>query len=150
MKDKSAKMKTCELLERKLSVFKRYLSVTLEMKQVLERDPDDGLDPLISKRQRCINTINTIDRDLDGIGGKLRSGIEKVSSKVMERIGRYINRIEAVIKTITPLERELVTLASMESDTREAALLKLRQTRKATEGYGGHDGGRARFLDMKS
>ncbi len=149
MRQAGKEMTVCELLEKKLSVFRRYLSATREMKQTLAGDEERSIAPLISQRQRCINTIDTINRDLDEISGKLKGGLARVSSTVEERTDRYIKKIKDIIDTISPLEGELVTLASTERNTHKAALLKLRQTRKATEGYGGGDGRGARFLDMR-
>lgn len=134
-------------LEKKLITFNRYLAITKQMIQPLADMKE--MEALLSQRQQCITQI----QDMDLTIGRLMKKMERVTSipdKIREAIDRYLDKIAAVIRTIQPLDSELMVLVRAESNGIKDELLKRRQSRNAAMTYSEITRRSPRFLDTRS
>ena len=140
----------CTHLERKLSVFRRYLSITEKMKRAVGNPEGKALRNLLAERRSCIKRIENIDGTMGKIPGSDEIGMPFTSAKSKARVHQVLNHIAELMETIAPLDREVMHLVKSESDALRSGLLKIRHTRKAAAGYGHRAAGPSRFLDTRN
>ena len=141
MKNINTGKEICSFLEKKLSLFNRYLSITKRMKQTLNDKEAGNLGGLVSERQDCINKIERIDLSMEKIG-KGEGGGEGL-------IDGYLKDIKSIIETIVPIDRELIVMAKEEGESIKTELLKMRNVRQASQGYRNEGRYSPRFLDTR-
>ena len=144
MKDINTGKEICSILEKKLSLFKKYLAVTERMKKSLKNRKESNLGGLVSERQDCINKIDKINTPTlpsplkgEGLGGG--EGL----------IEGYLNNIRNIMETIAPIDREMSVMVREEGESIKNELLKMRNVRQASQGYKNGGTYSPRFLDMK-
>ncbi|MBW1796833.1 MAG: hypothetical protein JRJ21_00225 [Deltaproteobacteria bacterium] len=149
MKNVNTGKKICSVLEKKLALFKRYLSVTKRMKETLKDKEESNLEGLVSERQDCINKIDGIGLSMEKI---VKANSEKyhiASDKFRGLIEGYLKDIKNIIETIAPIDRELMVMVREEGGSIKNELLKMRNVRQAAQGYKNERTYSPRFLDMK-
>jgi len=147
MKDMGASQKICSFLEKKVTLFSRYLSLTERMKAALGKEKD--LKDLIFQRQGCMEKIEKIDLSMQrtvGAGPGIRN---LVSPKFKGLIDGYLKKLESIIKTVELLDREVTAVVKQEVENIKTDLLNRGKVRQAARGYGGRVGNPARFLDTR-
>ncbi len=148
MKDEDIGKKIRSFLEKKLTLFNRYLSVTDRMKETLTKREGDELGALISERQSCINKINKIDVTMDKI---IKAGMAKtdIPQRLKELTAGYVESAKRILEVLEPLDKELVVIVKEESGSIKRELLKMRNVRKANRGYGQYRQNPSKFIDIR-
>jgi hypothetical protein len=137
------------LLEKKLALFDRYLTITERMRDAFidngARDPR----PFISKRQACIANIGRIDASVEKILEKRSDGLRHISGKCRASIDGYLERLRSIMGTADLMDRELMGMAKEQSEDIKSELVELQKVRQAARGYGDRIKSPPRFLDTK-
>jgi len=149
MKNIDTKKEICSFLEQKISLFSQYLSVTERMKAALENNEAGNLGSLISKRQDLIDKIETNDKNLQRFVRSISAGYDLISAKFKDLIDNYLKTITNVMKTIEPLDTDLMAVIKHEGERVKTDLLGIRKIRQAAKGYGGNRIHPPRFLDTR-
>ena len=142
MKNLNTEKEICSILEKKLSIFKKYLSVTERMKKILKNKEAGNLEGLVSERQDCINKIERNNLSMEKI-------IKASSDKFRCLIEGYLKSIRNIMESIAPIDRELMVMVREEGESIKSELLKMRNIRQASRGYKNEGTYAPRFLDMK-
>ena len=142
MKNINTGKEICSFLEKKLSVFNRYLSITKRMKQTLNDKEAGNLGGLVSERQDCINKIERINLSMEKI-------VNAGSDKFKGLIDGYLKDIKSIIETIAPIDSELMVMVREEGESIKTELLKMRNVRQAAQGYRNERRYSPRFLDTR-
>ncbi len=157
MKEEDTGKKICSFLEKKVTLFSRYLSLTERMNAALGEEEKD-LKDLISKRQSCMEKIEKIDRSMPQAVGAGPDKHNLIPPKFKGLIDGYLKKLKSIMATVELLDREVTAVVKQEVENIKTDLLNRRNVRQAARGYGGpvgHPargyGGRvghpARFLD---
>jgi hypothetical protein len=128
------------LVQRKIVLLERYLALTEEMRECLERNEVEGLGALLSRRRHCMEDVNKADFLLHKAGRDRMNGGAVEQNQL--RIRDVLSRIEA-------LERELLERMRTETETMKQELLKMQTARGAADKYRGHAEKEPRFLDVR-
>ena len=142
MKDINSRKEICTFFEKKLSLFKKYLSITKRMEKALKDKETAYLGSLVSERQDLINKIERINFSIEKI-------IKVSSGKFRDFIENYSKSIANIMETIVPMDRELMAIVTEESEGIKTELLNMRDVRQAAHGYKNEGRHSPRFLDMK-
>ena len=148
MKEEDTGKEICSFLEKKVTLFSRYLSLTERMNATLGEEEKD-LKDLISKRQGCMEKIEKIDLSMQQAVG---SGLDKYnlySPKFKELSDGYLKKLRSIMETVELLDREVTAIVKQEVENIKTDLLNMRKVRQAARGYGGRVGNPARFLDTR-
>ena len=150
MNEINIKETLCDCLEKKLAIFQHYLSITKQMKHSIEETKEKQLRRQILERQYCIKKIRNIDESIKKILSKTQSKTSFNSHIYNGSVRHYINKIQEIIETITPLDKELRTQVNSECNDLKTALLRIQHTRKAARGYGKKTEYSPRLIDARS
>ncbi len=142
-KESSKEDKTVDidsLAQRKILLLRRYLALTEELGNCLQREHSRSLSPLLIRRQKCAEEVDRTDALLT------RAAHQRTGRALM---GPYLSQWQTVLSRIEDLDQELMGQMRQETETLRDDLLKMRFHRKAAEKYRGPGGQeRARFLDV--
>lgn len=144
--------KLCDLLEQKLDVFKGFLSATMSLKELSESDSDmENIVLFIDKRQNCINTIDKIDREVNGIIKKRPPLISSLPGKDRESIKAFINAINDTASKAAHVNREIEMMLRLSHVDIKNRLKKAGHTRNGVKGYASKNYEKhvPRFLDVR-
>ena len=128
------------LVQRKVFLLERYLALTEEMRECLDKNDAEGLGTLLSMRRHCVEDVNKADILLH------KAGRERAKAGSMEQDQL---RMRDVLSRIEALERQLLERMRTESETLKQELLKMQTVRGAAGKYRGHAGQEPRFLDVR-
>ena len=140
MKDLNPGKEICSFLEKKLSIFNRYLTITKSMKETLKHKEASNLGGFVSERQDCINKIEKINLSIEKI-------IKTSSDKFKDLIDGYLKNIKNIMETIAPIDMELMVIVKQKSESIKTELLKMRNVRQVARGYKKEKRYSPRFLD---
>ena len=146
MKEEDTGKEICSFLEKKVTLFSRYLSLTERMNTALGEEEKD-LQDLISKRQSCMEKIEKIDLSMQQTTGAGPDKHNLIPPKFKGLIDGYLKKLKSIMETIELLDREVTAVVKQEVKNIKADLLNMRNIRQAARGYGGRVGQPARFLD---
>lgn len=142
-KESSKKDKTEDidsLVQRKILLLRRYLALTEELGNGLQREQSQSFIPLLVRRQKCAEEVDRTD-------ALLRRAAHQRTGRAS--MGPYLSQLQTVLSRIEDLDRQLMGQMRQETETLREDLLKRRFHRKAAEKYRGPGGQeRARFLDV--
>ncbi len=150
MEDKDIVNKICFLLEKKLGLFKGYLSLTERMKEAIGSDIDKSKIPVVLyKRRDCINNIDTIDGSIKKLikARKFDNSSYHASERLRETIDPYLKDIKKIMELICHLDKELLVMAREETEHFQAKLLQMSRFRQGVNGYRKWGKFSPRFLD---
>jgi hypothetical protein len=146
MKNIDASREICSFLEKKVTLFSRYLSLTERMNAAFgEKDKD--LKDLISKRQGCMQKIDKIDLSIQQTVGVDPDKHNLIPPKFKGLIDGYLKKLKNIMETVELLDREVTAVVEQEVGNIKTDLLNRRNVRQAARSYGGRVGQPARFLD---
>jgi hypothetical protein len=150
MRDINEGEEICTFLERKLTHFKQYLSITERMQQAFgNKEEINNLGKLVSKRQGCADNIERIDLSVGKILKKGSRELSRISSKYKEIIDGYISKIMDIMTRVDLMDKEIMVMVKKEVAVAKTEVLKTRNFRQAARGYSGRAGLTARFLDTR-
>ena len=159
IKDNNTGKKLCISLEKKLSIFKKYLSITKKINQAIkDNNETDKLTRLVSQRQAFINKIDKINLSMNTM---TKTGSDKfsiVSDEITSLSRYYLNQIKNIMETIGSMDREFMVMAGEKNEKIKTDLLKAHNNRRAAQGYAygsarGYKTGEKcspKFLDIKN
>lgn len=147
MKSKEGGGEILSLLEEKIPLFHRYLSVTENMKEAFGDDGKGNIGNFLSERQDVIQKINEIDSSIE----KVMEGVPDQPTggfgECRELIDTRLQDIRLVIETVDPIERELIIMVKGETESVKRSLLEMRNTRQAVNGYQKTGSSSPKFFD---
>jgi hypothetical protein len=148
MENKDTVNKICFLLEKKLRLFKEYLSLAEQVKEVIGSDMDESRIPaVLHKRRDCINNIDMIDGSIKKIMQARNSENDHASERLRDAIDPYLKDIRKTMGLICRLDSELLVMAREETQHFQTKLLQMRKFRKGVSGYKRTEELVPRFLD---
>jgi len=148
MKEEDTGKEICSFLEKKVTLFSRYLSLTERMNAALGEEEKD-LQDLISKRQSCMEKIKKIDLSIQQTAGAGPDEHNLIPPKFKGLIDGYLKKLKSILETIELLDKEVTAVVKQEVENIKTNLLNMRNIRQAARGYGGRVGNPARFLDTR-
>jgi hypothetical protein len=130
---KEREKEICSLLDRKLSLFQSYLSVTKRIKEAFVDEGKGNPGGFIVERQGLIDKIEKIDTSMEKVikGGEPQAGFG--SDK--ETIETRLQEIKTLMETVKPMDEEMIAMVLGEEEQAKRSLLKMRSTRQAVSGY---------------
>jgi hypothetical protein len=137
----------CSLLEKKLALFNRYLTITERMKDAFIDNSVQDPRPLISKRQACIANIGRVDASVEKILKRSSDGPHPISPKCRASIAGYLKHLSSIMVTVDLMDRELMGMVKEQSKGIKSELVELQKVRQAARGYGDKMKSPPRFLD---
>jgi len=146
MKNINAGQEICSFLEKKVTLFSRYLSLTESMNAALGEE-DKDLKDLISKRQGCMEKIDKIDLSIQQTVGTDPDKHSLIPAKFKGLIDGYLKKLKSIMETVELLDREVTAVVKQKVENIKTDLLGRQKVRQAARGYGGRFGNPARFLD---
>jgi hypothetical protein len=123
----------CSLLEKKLSLFQNYLSVTKRIKEAFMDEGKGYPGGIIAERQGLIDRIEKIDSSMEKVikGGEIQTGF----GRERETIETRLQDIKTLMETVKPLDEALIAMVRGEGEQAKRSLLKMRRSRQAVSGY---------------
>ncbi len=123
----------CSLLEKKLSLFQSYLSVTKRMKEAFVDEEKGTPEVFLAERQGLIDRIEEIDSSMEKVikGGEIQTGF----GRDRETIETRLQDIKTLMESVKPMDEALIALVRGEEEQAQRSLLKMRGTRQAVSGY---------------
>ena len=148
MKNIDTGKEICLFLEKKVTLFSRYLSLTETLNAALGEEEKD-LKDLISKRQGCMEKIEKVDLSMQQTAGAGSDKYNLIPPQFKGLIDGYLKKLKSIMETIERLDREVTAVVRQEVENIKTDLLNMRKVRQAARGYGGRVGNPARFLDTR-
>ena len=131
MKDREKEIYS--LLEKKLSLFQSYLSVTKRIGEAFVEDGNGNPGAFIAERQGLIDQIEKIDSSMKKV---IRGGESPMSAGIkLEKIETRLQDIRNLMEEVQPIDEALIAMVQREEEEAKGALLKMRQSRQAVNGY---------------
>ena len=121
------------LLEKKLFLFQQYLSATNRIKEAFVAEGKGNPGVFIAERQGLIDGIEKIDSAMKRVIEE--DGHQSVSEKNREKIETYLQDIKKLMETVKPIDEALITMVGREEEEARMSLLKMRNARRAVNGY---------------
>ena len=123
----------CLFLEKKLSLFQRYLSVTKRIKEAFEDEGKGTPGVFIVERQGLIDSIEKIDSAIETVSkdGRRLSELEEYR----EKIETHLQEIRTIMETVKPIDDELIAMVGRKEEQARKSLLKMQNARRAVNGY---------------
>jgi len=137
----------CSLLEKKLALFNRYVSITKRMKDAFIDNSVQDPRPFISKRQACIANIGRVDASVEKILERRPDGLHHISGKCKASIDGYLKLLRSIMVTVDLVDRELMGMVKEQSEDIKSELVELHKVKQAARGYGDKMKSPPRFLD---
>jgi len=147
MQDVDPGKEACLLLERKLILFRRYLSTTQKMKAALGDNEESNLGSLISIRQGLIHKIEKIDLAIKRAMPTSPDKRNLIYKKFKGLIANLLDKLKSIMERVEPLDRDLVVMVQQEGAGIKTDLLQRQKVRQAFKGYGSYGKYPAKFLD---
>jgi hypothetical protein len=121
------------LLDKKLSLFKSYVSVTKRIKEAFVEEGRGNPGGYIAERQGLIDRIEKIDNSMEKV--IKRGGLQPEFGKDKETIETRLQDIKTLMETVKPMDEELIAMVRVEEEEAKRSLLKMRSSRQAVSGY---------------
>jgi hypothetical protein len=137
----------CSLLEKKLALFNRYLTITERMRDAFIDNSAQDPRPFISKRQACIANIGRVDASVEKILERRSDGHHHITGKCRASIDGYLKRLRSIMGAAELLDRELMDMVRAHSEGIKSELVELKKVGQAAKGYGDRMKAPPRFLD---
>ena len=137
----------CSFLEKKLTLFRRYLHTTKRMKEALKDKEAGNPGDFISERQNCINKIGKIDSSIENIINTSADRLNHISGKFSKLIHGYLSSITSIMETVDLIDRELMIMVKEQGEGTKREILRMRNVQQAARGYKKEKRYNPRFLD---
>jgi len=164
MKNADAGKEVCFFLEKKLTLFDQYLSITERMKATFRNKEAGNLGVLISERQGCITKIEGIDTSMEKVIKESPDKLSQISDQVNTPtqtlplqgggegggeglVDSCLMKIKGIMEKIDLIDQEFMAMLKEEGEHVRTELLKMRNVRQAGRGYKRERGFSPRFLD---
>lgn len=141
--------KCCSRLKEKIELLSSYKLATSKIKETLESKDLRRLDHHLKERQRLIDKIEQVDKEVDMLTRENGFSIERLSEKARDLFKGYVDQIRDVLESLSGLDKGCLELARTEHDSVKSEILKIQQGRRVVNGYRPARCQTPRFLDMK-
>ncbi|NVL89819.1 MAG: hypothetical protein HWN69_02320 [Desulfobacterales bacterium] len=141
--------KCCSRLKEKIELLSSYKLATSKIKETLELKDLRRLGRYLKERQRLIDKIEQIDKEVNMLTRENGFSIEKLSEKARDLFRGYVDRIRDVLESLSGIDKGCLDLARTEHDSVKSEILKIQQGRRVVNGYRQARRQTPRFLDMK-
>ncbi|MBU8911501.1 MAG: hypothetical protein KOO65_09565 [Desulfobacterales bacterium] len=137
-----------ELLEKKLNIFKSFLSATVQMKDAADLQKMERIEPFVAKRENCIKVIKGIDTRIN----RIKNSMSALPEEVMEKIRPITKAIDDTVAEATQLNKGFETMLILHQDNTKKQLSKISQNRNGVKGYAAmsRGGKQSIFLNVTS
>lgn len=136
-------------LGEKVRLLDMYKNETDEVKRVLDAKETEVLNRRLKARQRLVDRINRVDKEIDGLMKGAEAPMKVGPKETRGLIRDYTNKIRNTLESIFVTEQECRVLASTQRDVMKRSILEMRQGRAATKGYDARYHTHPRFLDVR-
>ena len=136
-----------ELLEKKLDVFKSFLSATAQLKDAANLQKMEKIEPFVAKRENCIKVIG----EIDGRINRIRNFIPALPGGAVERVRAITKAIDDTVAVAACLNKEFETMFTFHHNNLKDRLSKTRHSQDRIKNYalGAYGENQPRFLDVK-
>ena len=139
----------CGLLEKKIAIFKDFISATVSLKDVIKEHNVDAIETMIARRHDHIVFINRIDEEIRMLRDANPSYEAMLNPETRKRLQSLMKMVENVIGKTLRLNHDCETAAEDELHKLRKGLSGLGNSEKWFKGYG-RKSWEPRFLDVKT
>ena len=139
----------CGLLEKKIAIFKDFISATVSLKDMIKEHNVDAIETMIARRHDHIVFINKIDDEIRIIRETNSSHEAMLNPETQKRVQSLMKMVENVISKTLRLNQDCEAAAEDELHKLRKGLSGLSHREKWFKGYGGKSW-EPRFLDVKT
>lgn len=138
------------LFDRKLAYLNQYLTITRQMRDVLETEAERKLTTLSAQRQYCVQRIDKIDAAISRLTGAREGQKNSVQGRMRSISMAYLDEVKNMLLTISPLEKELGRAVKEKHANLLGEILRLKHGRKAVVGYGQKQKCGSKFINIQN
>jgi hypothetical protein len=139
----------CGLLEKKIAIFKDFISATVSLKDMIKEHNVDAIETMIARRHDHIVFINRIDDEIRMIRETNSSYEATLDPETRKRVQSLMKMVENVISKTLRLNQDCEAAAEDELSKLREGLSGLGHREKWFKGYGGKSW-EPRFLDVQT
>lgn len=139
----------CGLLEKKITIFKDFISATVTLKDMIKEHNVDAIEMIIARRHDHMVLINTIDDEIRIVRGANPSYETMLNPETRKRVQSLMRMVENIIGKTLRLNQDCEAAAEDELSKLREGLSILGCREKWFKGYGGRSWA-PRFLDVKT
>jgi hypothetical protein len=139
----------CRQLGEKLGLLDAFSQETDHVRHLLDAGEIDRLGVHLRKRQECIDKVNRLDKETEGLLRSCRLSMEKCSGKTKQQIERCREQIKRTLESIASSDKECRSIARGLREELKGDILKMQKGAMATRGYGGTRRHNPRFLNVR-
>jgi len=139
----------CTLLERKIALFKDFMSATVSLKDMLEIHNVEAVEMVIAKRRDYIAFIDGVDEEIRRFREENPSYEAKITPEIRKRLRLLTKTLEDVITEIMQLNQDCDAVARDELDRLRTDLSGLGHSQTWFRSYRGN-AAEPRFLDVET
>ncbi len=139
----------CGLLEKKIAIFKDFISATVSLKDMIKEHNVDAIETMIARRHDHIVFINRIDDEIRMIRETNSSYEAMLDPETRKRVQSLMKMVENVISKTLRLNQDCEAAAENELSKLREGLSGLGHREKWFKGYGGKSW-EPRFLDVQT
>jgi len=137
----------CGLLEKKITVFKDFISATVSLKDMIKEHNVEAVEIMIARRHDYLTLINRIDGEIRMIRETNPSYEAMLNPEMRKRIQSLLKMVEDCINKTMRLNGDCEATAEDELHKLRNGLSRLGQREKSFKGYVGKSW-EPRFLDV--
>jgi hypothetical protein len=139
----------CSRLKEKVQLLDAFKQATVKMKNVIDSKDIPRMALHVKERQRIIDRIERIDREVNQFVQGDSFSIEKLCNKAKDVVRSHLDQMKTTLASLADVDKECLALAQAQHEALKSDILKVRLGLRVTKSYRGtcHQG--ARFLDMK-
>lgn len=125
-----------DLLQQKLDAFTNFLSATMALEELAGSDNDlKKMEPLINKRQGCINIIDRIDDEINSLRKENPAFVSTLAREERERIKIITGRLDETASEAARTNVKFKEMLQSQHDDIKNRLLKMRHIQHGIQGY---------------
>jgi hypothetical protein len=138
----------CGLLEKKITIFKDFISATVSLRDMIKEHNVDAIEMMIAKRHDHIVFINRIDDEIRMIKAGNPSYEAMLNVDARKRVQSLMKMVENMIGKTLRLNQDCETVAEDELHRLRSGLSELGSTKKWFKAH--EKSWEPRFLDVKT
>lgn len=136
-----------ELLREKIRTFRHFFSLTVSLKEMLEKEDMPRIRDLLRQRREDMTRINGLDSKILTLRRQDAPGL---FPHLERRLGSLFLELEEAVKAAVRMDKECTAGALSRLEGLRAELAVLCASQQGFRGYGERPSQRPRFLDVKT
>jgi hypothetical protein len=137
----------CELIKEKILLFRKFLSLSESMKEMLEKENMIRIRVLLRQRQDHMNRIDRLDVRIKTWKNEDQKG---PSPNMEKRLLSLLKELEEIIKKAIRADEDCADLALSRIEGLRTDLVRVSAGKQGVSGYRGKAQQKPRFLDMRT